>query len=180
MNTKPTLLVSACLLGHETRYNGAHKYCDSLFDGAFSAFELQSICPELALGLGVPRPPINLFTRQNRIEIFVENERGKNITAAMREFCQAYMANIPGFCGIVLKKNSPSCGISGVKLYRPTNSSALVKEDGIGEFAYQILAFLRSQQLNIPIIDEDVLRQDDLKQNFIKCALAQWKARVQA
>jgi len=176
-HSKPKLLVSACLLGQETRYDGAHKYCASLFDEAFSDFELRSICPELEIGLGVPRAPINLYKIHDRIEIIAEDERGTNLTQAMRRFCQEYLAQIPGFCGIVLKKNSPSCGISGVKLYHATASAPIVNNNGIGEFAYQLLHYLSRKQLTIPVIDEEQLQQPEMKRNFIKRARAHWQTQ---
>jgi len=178
MLSKPKLLVSACLLGQETRYNGAHKYCSALFDGAFSAFELLSICPEVEIGLGIPRPPINLYQKQNRIDIIVENEQGENITEKLRTFCQAYLAQAPNFCGVVLKKNSPSCGPSGVKLYHATASTLTATDDGVGEFAYQLQRFLRHSQLSIPVIDEAALEQADLKQDFIDRARAYWRTQM--
>ncbi|MBW2245428.1 MAG: DUF523 domain-containing protein, partial [Deltaproteobacteria bacterium] len=52
--------VSSCLLGEAVRWDGGHKREDFLFDGLGAGVELVPVCPEMELGLGVPREPIRL------------------------------------------------------------------------------------------------------------------------
>ncbi len=54
---KIRLGVSACLLGHEVRYDGGHKRDAFLTDFLGPFVEWVAVCPEVEVGLGVPRPP---------------------------------------------------------------------------------------------------------------------------
>src|SRR3990170_6011748 len=52
--------ISSCLLGQKVRYDGNHKH-DRFVTGTLGKyFEFVPVCPEVAIGLGVPRPPIRL------------------------------------------------------------------------------------------------------------------------
>ena len=53
---KIRLGVSSCLLGEEVRYNGGHKRSRYVTDVLSDYFEYVPLCPELAIGLGVPMP----------------------------------------------------------------------------------------------------------------------------
>src|SRR5262249_61934374 len=61
---KIRLGVSACLLGQRVRYDGGHKRDDALLRGLGDDVEWIPVCPEVELGLGVPRPPIILVGSQ--------------------------------------------------------------------------------------------------------------------
>ena len=170
----PRLLVSACLLGRKTRYDASDKYCEILASEEFKPFEMIGVCPEVEIGLGIPRTPINLHLRDGHVELITQNNRQTNVTPAMREFCRQYLPQLKQFCGIVLKKNSPSCGIHGVKLYQDNGS---VNTAGIGEFAYQIRR--KREQLNhvIPMIDESELADFNKRAEFLQQAWASYRAK---
>jgi uncharacterized protein YbbK (DUF523 family) len=59
-STRIQVGVSSCLLGEEVRYNGGHKRSRYITDTLSDYFQYVPLCPELAVGLGVPRPPIRL------------------------------------------------------------------------------------------------------------------------
>ena len=52
--------ISSCLTGLRVRYDGNHKLNQGLLDALQQQFELLPICPEVEIGLGVPREPIRL------------------------------------------------------------------------------------------------------------------------
>src|SRR5216117_402244 len=52
--------ISACLLGHKVRYDGGHKRDPFLAETLGGFVEWVPVCPEVELGLGVPREPIRL------------------------------------------------------------------------------------------------------------------------
>jgi len=173
MTEKAKLLVSACLLGSKTRYDASHKLCSVLQEPAFSQFELVAICPEVEIGLGIPRTPINLHQRNHQIEIIVEDENKTNISQAMRQFCKNFTRELNNYHGIILKKNSPSCGIAQVSVIQPDQS---INKNGIGEFAYHIQRYFAQHHLEIPIIDEQDLLDPLLKQLFIRRANALYRS----
>lgn len=113
------VLVSACLLGQPTRYDGAHKedaqLCDRLQKlGAI----ITPICPEMAGGLPVPRPaaePVLGDGRDvlaGRAEIRTV-ESGSDVTQAFLDGANAAVASAQsvGACLAVLQERSPSCGV---------------------------------------------------------------------
>ena len=55
---KPRVGVSACLLGENVRYDGRHKLDPDMVDTLSQYFELVPVCPEVEMGLGVPREPM--------------------------------------------------------------------------------------------------------------------------
>ena len=57
---KPVIGISSCLLGHRVRYDGGNKLQSSLVDWLGDEVEFVAICPEVAIGMGTPRPPIQL------------------------------------------------------------------------------------------------------------------------
>ena len=60
MTQKALVGVSSCLLGEEVRYNGLHKLDSFVAGGLAELVELRPVCPEVDIGLGVPRDPIQL------------------------------------------------------------------------------------------------------------------------
>ena len=57
---KAPILVSGCLLGQKVRFDGGHKHDRFVTDKLSAAFEFVSVCPEMAMGLGSPRPTLRL------------------------------------------------------------------------------------------------------------------------
>ena len=63
--TKLTVGVSSCLLGEAVRYDGGHKANSHIMGTLAEYFEFRSFCPEIDIGLGVPRTPIRLTRKQS-------------------------------------------------------------------------------------------------------------------
>jgi uncharacterized protein YbbK (DUF523 family) len=93
--------VSACLLGHAVRWDGRHKLEPALRG---LAVEWVPVCPEVELGLGVPRPPLDIVGGA-----LIESGTGRDLTAAMRGFAARRVAALGRLSGYVLKLRSPSC-----------------------------------------------------------------------
>ena len=153
--------VSACLLGEKVRYDGQHKLDSYITETLSQCFHLIAVCPELELGLGVPRETMQLegnpdsprlMTKKNRIDL---TER---MLIWSQERVQGLMfENLRGF---IFKSNSPSCGIEDVAVLVENRSSA---ERGSGLFAQ---AFMK-QFPELPVIDEEQLQDPALRAGFI-------------
>lgn len=126
------IAVSGCLLGEEVRYDGGHRQSSYVTGNLGGPFELVSECPEVGIGLGVPRSRIRL--ERNRTETRLLGSRDDDLTAVMKEYARqaAERFREAGIAGIVLKSRSPSCGMGDVKLHENGN---VVSEDGTGVFA---------------------------------------------
>src|SRR5512140_1748762 len=107
--------VSSCLLGKKVRYDGQHKRDPFLTETLDPFVEWVPVCPELELGLGVPREPIRLVGRPEAPR--VAERSGTDHTAAMRAFAEARVATLAAedLAGWITKKDSPSCGMERVR-----------------------------------------------------------------
>ena len=133
------IAVSGCLLGEAVRYDGGHRRSETVAGALGEAFELVSECPEVGIGLGVPRPKIRL--ERNPGETRLLGSRGEDLTPLMDDYARqaATRFDEARVAGIVLKSRSPSCGMGDVKLHE---RGAVISEDGTGVFASRIAAAL--------------------------------------
>ena len=141
------IAVSGCLLGEAVRYDGGHRRSDYVTDALGKAFELVSECPEVGIGLGVPRPKIRLERVESVTRLL--GPRDEDLTPLMDDYAgkAAERFREAGVAGFVLKSRSPSCGMGDVKLYE---NGAVGSEDGDGIFASGLAAALPA----IPRISE--------------------------
>ncbi len=120
------VLVSACLLGRNCKYNGGNNLSTRVTE-ALKGREVIEVCPEVLAGLGTPRSPIEI--RNGR----VIRKDGMDVDAPLREAVAQILREIQGeeieFC--VLKSRSPTCGVRQV--YDGSFSGKLV--DGMGILA---------------------------------------------
>jgi len=61
LNKKIKIAVSSCLLGEAVRYDGTDKHIEYITQQLAKEYNLISLCPEMAVGMGVPRLPIHLL-----------------------------------------------------------------------------------------------------------------------
>ena len=120
------VVVSACLLGENCKYNGGNNYSEKVAQFV-SGREVIPVCPERLAGLGIPRTPIEI--RDGR----VISRDGKDVTAVLNEAVGQILAQLSAEdveC-VVLKSRSPTCGVKQV--YDGTFTGTLV--DGMGVLA---------------------------------------------
>lgn len=170
---KISIGVSSCLLGDKVRYDGGHKRNDYLNNLMGDFFEYVSFCPEVAIGMGVPRNPIRLVDAQGEIRVVDIQNPQKDYTAPLREYAHSVRASIDNLCGYVFKKDSPSCGMERVKVYAATG---MPERKGRGIYADEII------KLNplLPCEDEGRLNDAVLRENFVNrvYVYARWKKMV--
>lgn len=120
---KPVLLVSECLAGVRCRYDGSS--AEDRFVRRLMPFcEVRTACPEVGIGLGVPRPPIRLVSDGSGGTLLVQPSTGRDLTAGMAAFCSSLLSDADGLDGAVLKSGSPSCGISDVRVHAGADGPA--------------------------------------------------------
>ncbi len=148
--------VSACLLGQAVRYDGGHKRQPRLTAVLGALFELVPVCPELEVGMGVPREPLRLVGAAAAPRL-VGTASGEDWTGRMGRYAERRVASLlaAGLSGFVLKRRSPSCGTRGVKLY-PRGWGRPARR-GVGLFARALAA--RAPLLPV----EDVARLGDAR-----------------
>lgn len=121
--SKPKVLVSACLLGVNCRYNGSGGDLECLPE-LMELAELIPVCPEILGGLPTPRPPAE--RRNDR----VINCEGGDVTEAYHKGAQEslHLAEVFGVKLALMKERSPSCGAG--EIYDGTFTHTRISGDG--------------------------------------------------
>jgi uncharacterized protein YbgA (DUF1722 family)/uncharacterized protein YbbK (DUF523 family) len=163
--------VSACLLGAKVRFDGGHKRNRFLMDGLGAHFEFVPFCPEVAIGLGTPRPTIRLVGDAQAPRAVGSKDAALDVTDALRSYSVDTASRLDGLSGFVFKKDSPTCGMERVKVY---NDKGMPHPDGTGIFARAV------QEANplLPVEEEGRLNDAVLRENFISRVFvyARWQA----
>ena len=168
---KIRLGVSACLLGEAVRYDGGHKRATALLRAFGDDVAWIPVCPEVELGLGIPRPPI-VLAGSPRAPRLIEPQQGRDLTVAMRRLARARVRELArlGLDGVVLKSRSPSCGLRDV----PVTGRAGRLRPGRGLFAAEVARTLRG----LPIEDEARLADRRIRARFVSRARAAAQRRA--
>jgi uncharacterized protein YbbK (DUF523 family) len=155
--------VSRCLLGDAVRYDGGHKRHEVVCDILGRLFDLAPVCPEIAAGLGAPRPPVRLVEGAGGVicVLGVEDEN-LDVTDVLIEQSRALVSRLEGVSGFVLKSRSPSCGLAGVPLFQADGNEAGFA--GMGVFARA----LRQTFPDMPLIEETDLDDAALLEDFVQ------------
>ncbi len=164
--------VSSCLLGAEVRYDGGHKRERYISEVLGEFFEWVPVCPEVEIGLGVPRPPIRLVHGGDNPRL-VEPGSGEDLTERMESFARKRLAELQesGIDGFILKSRSPSCGMEGIEVLGTDRSST---KDGAGIFA----RILMEGWPDLPVAEEGWLGQPHLCGDFFERVLRHHRRRT--
>ncbi len=161
--------ISSCLLGQPVRFDGGHKR-DAYITGTLSEyFDFRPFCPEVGIGMGTPRPTIQLVKIDNTIRSLGVKNPEFDVTGQLRDFAARQLTYHSELCGYILKKDSPSCGMERVKVYANSQPNKI----GTGIYAEEMM------RLNplLPIEEEGRLGDPRLRENFIQrvYVLYRWK-----
>lgn len=145
------ILISACLLGQAVRYNGGDKRSDDeILQRWLREGRVVSICPEVAGGLAVPRPPAEIAHGEGGASVLAGTARvvantNADVTAEFLRgadvACQLAQTNRIRIA--VLKEGSPSCGSSytydgtftGTRVAHPGVTTARLQQAGVHVFS---------------------------------------------
>lgn len=147
--TKENILISACLLGEKVRYDGKHLLLEhKIIRQWMTMSALIPICPEVAGGLNIPRPPAEIQASPDQ-SITVHTIDNRNVTQAFStgakivlEKCQQHKIKMA-----ILTEGSPSCGSSFIndgsfsknKIMGEGVTTMLLRQNGIKVFSqYQL------------------------------------------
>jgi uncharacterized protein YbgA (DUF1722 family)/uncharacterized protein YbbK (DUF523 family) len=164
--------ISACLLGQEVRFDGGHKRSDFLVDIFGPFVEFVPVCPEVEVGLGVPRETLRLVRDGADVRL-LGNKSGADRTDAMRRYSDRRTTSLTNddLSGYVLKKDSPSCGMERVRIY---TASGIPARNGRGLYADALIRRFP----NLPIEEEGRLNDAHLRDNFIERVFAYRRLRT--
>jgi len=163
--------VSDCLTGAAVRFDGGHKQSSLPHASLVGLFELRGFCPELAIGLGVPRDPIQLVGDPAQPRARGVKDPDLDVTDRLRSYAARIDPILDDVVGFIFMKNSPSCGLQRVKVY-PRPGVAPVSS-GRGIFA----AAVAERRPELPVEDCGRLFDPVLCENFVTrtFAFAHWR-----
>jgi uncharacterized protein YbgA (DUF1722 family)/uncharacterized protein YbbK (DUF523 family) len=153
--------ISSCLLGETVRWNGGHKK-DSYIDEVLGQFfDWVHVCPEMDVGMGVPREPVHLTGSLENLRL-VGKQSKADWTAKMLRYSRGRINELQSLKigGFIFKNNSPSCGIKGINIYPNKGRPRPV---GVGLFANE---FIKRHPV-LPVEEEGRLRDPRIRENFL-------------
>lgn len=157
----PLVAISACLVGQRVRYDGAEKKDEFIVEQLSKRVEWLPICPEVGIGLAVPRPPIHLVNIDNTIRIVGVDDPTVDVTDKLAEYARQQALKHPRLCGYIFKSRSPSCGLDGIPVHDVIGEPLV--DNGIGEFA----RVFQQHRRDLPVIDELQFRDQGKATAFI-------------
>ncbi|MBL4937358.1 DUF523 and DUF1722 domain-containing protein [Clostridium sp. YIM B02515] len=160
INSKPTVIVSKCLGFAKCRYNG-DTIPDKFVKELGNYVNYITVCPEVGIGLPIPRETIRLVLEDDEIKLF-QPSTGRELTKDMLKFSEEFLSKLPEIDGFILKGRSPSCGTKNVKIY-------LGKEKAVGSIKGSGL-FARTVKDKFPskaIEEEGRLTNFKIREHFL-------------
>jgi uncharacterized protein YbgA (DUF1722 family)/uncharacterized protein YbbK (DUF523 family) len=163
--------ISSCLLGNEVRFDGGHKRDSFSVEMLGKFVDWVPVCPEVEAGMGIPRPAMRLVDSGDGVRL-VEIRSEADHTRSMEKYAAQRVRALGklDLCGYVLKKGSPSCGMSRVKIY---GAKKMPTTKGVGLYASALLGAYPS----LPVEEEGRLHDARLRENFIERIFAYRRLR---
>lgn len=152
--------ISSCLMGEKVRYDGGHRMNPYIVETLSQYFDFRPFCPEMAIGMGTPRPPVHLVKEGDTIEALGVESNELRVTKELRSMAQQQKPWQAEIYGYIVKKGSPSCGVERVKIY----SNGYPRDQGSGLYTQ----ILMENFPDMPVEDEDGLVDPQLCKDFIQ------------
>lgn len=171
LQTHPRVLISSCLLGENVRYNGKNKKNNWLKDQLGPWVQWHPLCPEVAMGLGVPREPIQLEEGNSPgSPKLLSVQTRKDLTSQAGECFLGLIRSIvlspPPLCAMILKSESPSCALHSAAVFNLVSNTPLAmpsQTNQAGLFARTALQTFPE----IPAQEESELETPEQREQFV-------------
>ena len=112
---RPIIGISKCLEFDMCRYDGS-RINNNFVRNMKNYVDFVQVCPEVGIGLGTPRKPIRLV-KIDGVKNLYQPSSEKNLTEEMHNFTKKFVSSVDNLDGFIFKRDSPTCGISNVRLY---------------------------------------------------------------
>jgi len=133
---RPNAVISKCITFASVRYD-AQIVTSDFVEKLKSHVNFIPVCPEVEIGLGVPREPIRIVLVNGKRRL-IQPATGYDFTEKMERFAESFLNSLEKVDGFILKRGSPSSGFKNVKIYAKTEKSAPVGK-GPGFFGGEVL-----------------------------------------
>jgi uncharacterized protein YbgA (DUF1722 family)/uncharacterized protein YbbK (DUF523 family) len=159
--SRPRVVISKCIEFDACRWNGLTIH-SPFVQKLTSLVDVIPVCPEVEIGLGVPRKPIRLVQQKDLLRL-LQSETGSDLTEKMKLFAESFLSSLQEIDGFILKDRSPSCGYKDVKIYPAPGKVSPVAGNGSGFFGTAVMARFPL----LAIENEGRLRNFSLREHFL-------------
>lgn len=152
--------ISACLTGHKVRYDGTDKANQDILQNLGPYFEFTAFCPEVDIGLGIPRPTLQLRRFGQTIRCVRTEDQDFDVSSRLMDSADQQQHWLLAMSGYIVKSRSPSCGLSAVPVFTGEQSES----SGRGIYTGHIM---RNNPL-LPVEEEGNLADINQRSRFIQ------------
>lgn len=166
--------VSACLLGDAVRYDGNSKRNRMVCSALGNHIELIPVCPEVAIGMGVPRAPIQLVEIDSDIHALGRDDPSQEFTGPLTRYAREKTRTLHEISGFIFKSRSPSCGLGSTPIYRHHKKA----RKGSGLFTQELLG----TNPMLPVTEESGIEDSHQRRQFLEQVYAyqDWQSMLGA
>ncbi|AJC48242.1 DUF1722 domain-containing protein [Allofrancisella guangzhouensis] len=155
--------VSSCLVGNNVRYNGGNCHKAYITGGYANYFDYKVVCPEVAAGLGVPRPTLFLVEDTSKNLLAIKTSKiHDDITDEINSGIEKIISKLGMVYGFILRAKSPSCGVQTARVFDEQHNYTGAKVDGV------FVRALRKYDPLLPLEDDGRLTDKTLRDHFLR------------
>ncbi len=169
ISVRPVVAVSACLLGEKVRYDGGDRRNEIILGPLAERLDYLPFCPEVGIGLPVPRPPLQLVQSVNSVRVLGVADRSLDVSKELLTYAREMAVPLSSVCGVIFKCRSPSCGLNSTPLY---DMGGTVITHTSGAFAGEVARMFT----DIPLVEEDELDDSQGYDEFLRRVMASYSA----
>jgi uncharacterized protein YbbK (DUF523 family) len=156
---KPCIGISACLIGHNSRYDGTNRLSVLLRDEFGDAVTWIPVCPEAESGLGVPREAMQLIGTPENCRLIAVRTKVDH-TERLLDWAHNKLGALPDIHGFVFKARSPSCAVSDAEII-PAQGEDPVRGSGL------FVREFRRRFPHLPAEDDERLKDPHIRADFL-------------
>lgn len=157
---RPRVLASMCLEFGKVRHDGHYVRSDIVQD-MMPFVDFIPVCPEVEIGLGVPRNPLRLVRMDNEDRLIMP-ETGEDYTDRMNSFADSFLDRLGDVDGFIFKGLSPSMGLDDARVYAKASMAPVVKRRA-GLFAAKVI----DRYPGYPAEENERLRNRHIREHFL-------------
>jgi uncharacterized protein YbgA (DUF1722 family)/uncharacterized protein YbbK (DUF523 family) len=158
---RPKVVISRCIEYESVRWN-AQIIRSEFVEALIPHIEAITVCPEVGIGLGVPRETLRLVKIGDEARL-LQPRTEEDYTERILEFIDEFLSDLPEVDGYILKSRSPTSGLRGVKIY-PSIGKVPHIERGSGIFG----GVVRERFGHLALEDEGRLRNGRIREHFLR------------
>ena len=151
---KKIIGMSSCLAGYFVRYDGETEYRAYLMQQLQQKYSVLTFCPEVAIGLAVPRAPIHLRHKQGKFYVVDKHSGRQDYTLLLQNYAALIAKRYPSLQAYIFKQSSPSCGVGKTKLHDASGQFINAYDNGV--FADE----LKNKLPKLQVFTEDKLETE--------------------